>query len=144
MAHVSLVTLGVDDLHRATRFYEALGWRRSSASVEDTITFLRGGTVVLALFGRRDLANEAGVPIAPDGAHAAAALAMNVPAADAVDATLATAEAAGGRVTRPAARADWGGYSGYFTDPDGHLWEIAFNPMLPLLPDGRLWLPEDG
>jgi uncharacterized protein len=142
VAHVSLITLGVTDLARASRFYEALGWRRSDASVAGTIAFLRGGAVVLALFGREALAEEAGVDL-----HAAGlgpvALAMNVGAEATVDATLVAAEAAGGRITSAAERAEWGGYSGYFADPDGHLWEVAHNPTFRLLDDGRVVLPDE-
>jgi uncharacterized protein len=142
MAHVSLVTLGVADLVRATRFYEAMGWIRSSVSVAGTVSFLRGGAVVLALFGRADLAHAAGVPLAGDLRTSDIALAMNVGSPEEVDAVLASAAEAGGRVTSSAAEADWGGYSGYFADPDGHLWEVAHNPGFPLLADGRIQLPE--
>ncbi len=141
MAHVSLVTLGVSDLARATTFYEALGWRRSSASVDGVVTFLDGGTVALGLFGRQALAAEAGLDPAPSTAAASVALATNVTSEAEVDALLEAAERAGGRVTRPATRADWGGRSGYFTDPDGHLWEVAHNPGFPLDADGRVHLP---
>ncbi len=145
MPHVSLITLGVDDLSRARAFYEALGWRRSAASVEGEVVFLQGGTVVLALYGRADLARDAGVASASAGTEAgthAVALAVNLPDEADVDALLATAAAAGGRVTRPARRASWGGYSGYVTDPDGHLWEIAHNPLFPLDAEGRVELPD--
>lgn len=143
MAHVSLITLGVDDLDRATRFYVGLGWEPSSSSVEDVIVFLRGGAVVLALFGRDDLAAEADLaPAAPSGA--AMALAMNVPSEDEVEETVAAAVRAGGWIARPGRRADWGGYSAYVADPDGHLWEIAHNPMFPLHADGRISLPDEG
>jgi uncharacterized protein len=142
MAHVSLITLGVEDLTRATRFYEALGWHRSDASVEGTIAFLRGGAMVLALFGRHELVEEAGTDLHAAGSGPVA-LAMNVGAEATVDATLATAEAAGGSITRPAVRAEWGGYSGYFSDPDGHLWEVAHNPTFRLLDDGRVVLPDE-
>jgi uncharacterized protein len=142
VAHVSLITLGVEDLARASAFYEALGWHRSDASVEGTIAFLRGGAIVLALFGRGELAEEAGVDLPPAG-PGPVALAMNVEAEATVDATLATAEAAGGRITSAARRAEWGGYSGYFCDPDGHLWEVAHNPTFRLLGDGRVVLPDE-
>ena len=142
MAHVSLITLGVDDVERAARFYEAVGWRRSAASVEGTVAFLRGGATVLSLFGRDALAAEAGVPLGAPAAGAVA-LAMNVDAAEEVAATLTAAERAGARITRPAGRADWGGSSGYFTDPDGHLWEVAHNPGFGLLADGRVQLSDE-
>lgn len=142
MAHVSLVTLGVADLDRATAFYEALGWERSSASVPGTVTFFHGSTAALGLFGREDLAEDAGVPSASLGASAAIALAMNVDGEEVVDDVLARAGEAGAAVTRPAQRADWGGYSGYFRDPDGHLWEVAHNPGFELRADGGVVLPD--
>ncbi len=142
MAHVSLVTLGVEDLDHAARFYVGLGWEPSSASVEDTIVFLRGGAIVLALFPRGDLAEEAGLPpSAPSGASMA--LAMNVATEVEVEETVNAAVRAGGWIARPGRRADWGGYSAYVTDPDGHLWEIAHNPMFPLDEDGRITLPDE-
>lgn len=143
MAHVSLVTLGVEDLSRATRFYEALGWRRSSASVDGTVAFMRGGAMVLGLFGRTALAEDANVEAAPSAGFRSIALAMNLDSEPDVDATLATVAEAGGRITKPAQRAEWGGYSGYFSDPDGHLWEVAYNPGFPLRTDGRVVLPDD-
>lgn len=142
MAHISLVTLGVADVDRATEFYAALGWRPSSASVAGTVTFLQGGTVALALFGRQALAQDAGIGVVPPGTPPGLALAMNVGSRDAVDATIATAQRAGGQVTRAAAATDWGGYSGYFVDPDGHLWEVAHNPGFPLDQEGRITLPD--
>jgi uncharacterized protein len=142
VGHISLVTLGVSDLAAATRFYETLGWRRSSASVDGTVAFLRGGAVVLGLLGREDLAADAGVPPS-EGVGTGVALAMNVATASAVDETLAAAARAGGRITQPARRTDWGGYSGYFEDLDGHLWETAHNPGFELLSDGRIVLPDE-
>lgn len=142
MAHVSLITLGVSDLERATAFYGALGWEGSSASVPGTVTFFHGSTAALGLFGRDDLAEDASVPAgSPDGSGAVA-LAMNVDSDQAVDDFLARAREAGATVTRDAERADWGGYSGYFRDPDGHLWEVAHNPGFELRPDGGVVLPD--
>lgn len=142
MPHISLVTLGVGDLDRAVAFYEALGWRRSPASVPGTVAFFHG-TPVLALFGRDALADDAGLPVAPVAVPGATALAMNVATPDEVDKTLAAAEAAGAMVSQPARDTDWGGRSGYFLDPDAHLWEVAHNPGFGLLPDGRVELPGD-
>jgi uncharacterized protein len=141
MAHISLITLGVDDLARATAFYTALGWEMSPASVPDVVTFLRGGTVALALWGRDDLAADAVVAPDPPGRHGNVALAMNLSSEAEVDGALAAAADAGGIVTKPATRTEWGGYSGYFADPDGHLWEVAHNPGFPLDADGRVTLP---
>ncbi len=143
MAHISLVTLGVSDVERATRYYEALGWRRSSMSVEGTISFLQGGTVVLGLFGRDDLASDAAVDVTTAEGHAPIALAMNLGSPTAVDQALAAAEQAGGRITKPPETTDWGGYSGYVADLDGHLWEIAHNPFAPLLDTGQMVLPDE-
>lgn len=141
MAHVTMVTLGVDDLDRAVRFYTALGWRRSSASVDGVVAFLRGGgTVALGLFGRDALAAEAGVPPA-EGQGRSLALAVNLPTPDDVDRFVAGVTTNGGHVSAAPARTDWGGYSGYVTDPDGHLWEVAFNPGFPLAADGSVTLP---
>jgi len=142
MISISLVTLGVHDLARATRFYEALGWRRSSASTPE-VTFFHGATAVLALWGAADLARDAGLGLSeapsPSGS---VSLAVNLADEAAVDALLDTAGRAGGRVTKPARATDWGGYSGSFADPDGHLWEVAHNPFFTLAPDGHITLPD--
>jgi uncharacterized protein len=143
MTHVSLVTLGVDDLRATTRFYEALGWRVSSASVEGTVAFLQGNNIALSLFSRHDLAEDAHLaPTRPAGFRGVA-LATNMGSEAEVDEFLKTAGEAGARVLKPAEHTDWGGYSGYFTDPEGHLWEVAHNPHFELLDDGRLALPFD-
>lgn len=142
MGHISLVTLGVSDVARATAFYEAMGWRRSPASTPE-VCFLVGGNIALALWGRVDLAGDARLPLAPAGASARLSLAMNQAGEVEVDDVLSAAEAAGGTIAKPAERTDWGGYSGYFLDLDGHLWEVAHNPFWPLLDDGRVVLPSD-
>jgi uncharacterized protein len=139
VSHVSLITLGVEDLGRATSFYTALGWAPSSASVPGVVTFLRGGTVALSLFGRDALHAEAGTALAPS--PSTIALAVNLPDEAEVDAFVATAESHGATVTAPPSRTAWGGYSGYLTDPDGHLWEVAHNPGWELAADGRVDLP---
>jgi catechol 2,3-dioxygenase-like lactoylglutathione lyase family enzyme len=137
---LSLVTLGVKDVARARRFYEALGLTASAASQAD-VAFFQLGNVVLALFGRSALAGDAGVPDGPS-VFSGVALAWNVAREEDVDQALDLAEASGGRLVKPGQRAFWGGYSGYFSDPDGHLWEVAFNPGFPLV-GGRLLLPDD-
>jgi predicted lactoylglutathione lyase len=139
---VSLITLGVGDLDRAHAFYEALGWHGQRAG--DTVFFQAGGLAVV-LWGRAALAADAGVPD-PDRRRefSGMALAHNVRSRDEVDAVIATAERAGARTTRPAADTFYGGYAGYFADPDGHLWEIAHNPGFTLLDDGSLLLPDFG
>lgn len=136
---LSLVTLGVRDMARARGFYEKLGWRASAASNDD-VTFFQAGGVVFGLYGREALADDAAVP--PDGSgFAGVALAHNTASREAVDAVIAEAEAAGGTVVKRAEEVFWGGYSGYFADPDGHLWEVAWNPHFPFDAAGNLVLP---
>jgi catechol 2,3-dioxygenase-like lactoylglutathione lyase family enzyme len=125
---------------RSRKFYEGLGFTASPAS-QESVTFYEAGGVILALFGRSDLAQDACVPDTPSG-FAAVALAWNLEDEAAVDLAMARAAAGGARIVKPAQRAFWGGYSGYFADPDGHLWEVAHNPFFPLDADGRLILPE--
>jgi predicted CoA-binding protein/catechol 2,3-dioxygenase-like lactoylglutathione lyase family enzyme len=137
---LSFVTLGVADLSRARAFYEKLGFVPSSAS-NGEVAFFDAGGVVLALFGREALAEDAGV--ADDGAgFSRVAVAHNVRAQADVATVLAEAEAAGGKVLRPSRKAAWGGQTGYFADPDGHLWEVAWNPFMPLDAAGKVTLPE--
>lgn len=136
---LSFVTLGVADVSRSRAFYERLGFSASKASNE-AVTFLDASGVVLALFGRQALAEDAGVPNAP-AAFSGVALAHNVRQEPDVDAVLAEAASVGGRIVKPAQRAPWGGWSGYFSDPDGHLWEVAHNPFFPLDARGTVQLP---
>lgn len=140
MSHVSLVTLGVRDLAAATAFYQALGWRLSTSSVEGTVAFF-DGTPVLALFGSHDLAADADLPVAEAAASTRFALAMNVASDADVDQILVGARRAGGTVPKPGQRTEWGGYSGYFLDLDEHLWEVAHNPHWRLDGEGRITLP---
>ncbi len=136
---ISIVTLGVDDMQRARAFYERLGWAAATSSNDD-VTFFNMGGVVLGLYGRKALADDAQVAFSP-GAFTTMSLAHNCQSEDRVDAVMAFAEAAGAKIVKPAEKAFWGGYSGYFSDPDGHLWEIAFNPVFPLDKDGRITAP---
>ncbi len=137
---LSLVTLGVADLARSRRFYEeGLGWRASGASAESVVFFQLGG-VALALWGREALAEDARLP-GPGSGFGDIALAHNVRTREEVDTVLARAQAAGGRILKPAEDAVWGGYTGYFADPGGHLWEVAWNPHFTLRDDGSLQLP---
>lgn len=138
---VSFVTLGVADVAAARAFYERLGWRASKSS-NANVAFFNAGSLVFALFGRADLAKDACVENSAPG-FSGVALAHNVPARDDVAATLAEAEAAGARILKPAQDVFWGGHAGYFADPDGHLWEVAWNPFMPLNADGVPTLPED-
>jgi catechol 2,3-dioxygenase-like lactoylglutathione lyase family enzyme len=138
---LSLVTLGVSDIARARTFYEALGWR--GQEVEETVFFQAGG-LAITLWGRDKLADDAGVPAGAPARFGGMTLAHNVRSPEEVDAILAAAAAAGATITRPAAKTFYGGYAGYFADPDGHLWEIAHNPGFTLEPDGSLTLPDFG
>ena len=141
---VSLITLGVADLSRSRAFYEALGWR--GQEVQETVFFQAGG-LALVLWGRDKLAADAKLalaPVTPGKSFGGSALAYNARDAAAVDAVLKEAEAAGGIVLKPAVKTDWGGYAGYFADPDGHVWEIAHNPGFALAEDGTLRLPDFG
>lgn len=133
---MSLVTLGVADLRRARRFYEqGLGWKPGFAS--DDVVFYETGGPIVALFGRRDLAADAQIED-DESTFGGIALAHNVRSRDDVDAVLAEAAAAGAAILKSAEDTPWGGYSGYFADPDGHLWEIAFNPAWKIGDDGSV------
>lgn len=137
---ISLITLGVADVARARHFYETLGWRASNAS-QDEVAFFQIGGMALGLFGRSALAEDAHISDTVPG-FSGVSLAQNVASKEAVDQLLAEAEEAGARIVKPAQRVSWGGYSGYFTDLDGHLWEVAWNPGFKLEADGSLRLPE--
>lgn len=138
---VSFITLGVADIARARGFYERLGWRASSASQPGIAFFRAGGGLVFALYGYEALAADAGV--AADGqGFRGAALAYNVAEKADVATVLAEAQAAGARIVKPAQDVFWGGHSGYFADPDGHLWEVAWNPFAPLDAAGNVTLPD--
>lgn len=140
-ARISLVTLGVRDLERSIVFYrDGLHWPLSGASSKE-IAFFRTGGAVLALFPYVELAADAN--LSPDGAgFGGITLAHNVASKELVDTVLAEAHAAGATILKPATEAPWGGYSGYFADPDGYPWEVAWNPFFPLAADGSLQLPE--
>lgn len=137
---ISIITLGVNDLKRSTEFYEHLGWRRSKASSEGIIFFQAGG-MALALYPRNELAKDANVTPLGDGFRAVS-LAFNTRSRNEVDSVLTEAQSAGAKIVKPAQEAFWGGYSGYFSDPDGFLWEIAWNPFFPIAEDGSLRIPE--
>jgi uncharacterized protein len=141
-ARVSLITLGVADVAASTAFYQALGWPLSSSSVPGEVSFFKTAGGILALFGAADLAADAQLPVPLVAAgFRGVTLAINCSNEREVDEALADAEAAGARVIKPARATDWGGYSGYFTDPDGHAWEVAHNPGWPLDADGLPILP---
>jgi catechol 2,3-dioxygenase-like lactoylglutathione lyase family enzyme len=139
-ARLSIVTLGVGDLARSVAFYEALGWERASSSMDEICWFHTADTN-LGLFPREDLAGDVGVPNEPSQRYAGFTLAINVETEDEVGAALQAAVDAGATLVKPATRADWGGLSGYFADPDGFLWEIAWNPGFHIGTDGRVQIP---
>ena len=135
---VSLVTLGIRDLSRSRRFYEALGWT-TGAGPDDDVVFFQAGGLVVALWSREELAVDSGVEDA--GGWGGVTLAHNVRSPADVGAVIEEARSAGAAITREPAATFWGGYSGAFTDPDGHAWEIAHNPGWTLEPDGSVVLP---
>lgn len=138
---VSLITLGVQDLERARRFYEqGLGWQASSASVGDVVFFQLAGGMVLGLYPRHELAKDA--KLADEGSgFGGITLAHNVAERDQVDAAIAELVEAGGTLLKPAEDAFWGGRSGYVADPDGYPWEVAWNPGFPMDAAGGIHLP---
>ena len=138
--HISMITLGVPDVAKATAFYERLGFAKSSAS-QEAVTFFKAGSVVLGLFGRDPLQEDAAAGNLWTG-NGGIAVAMNYASEAEVDAMMAKAEAEGARILKPAQKVFWGGYSGYFADPDGHAWEVAFNPFWSVDEQGHVDLPE--
>ena len=136
---VTLITLGVADLDRARTFYAALGW--VAASDQDGVSFYQMHGAVLGLFGLSDLARDQGRADAALGTGAMT-LAQNFGSEAEVDAAFAEALAAGGTGLKKPEKVFWGGYSGYWADPDGHVWEVAMNPFWPLQVDGSLVLPD--
>lgn len=137
-ANITIVTLGVEDLAASTVFYERLGWRNTTAS-QDSVTFLDGHSIVLGLYSREALAEDAQVDNTPAGFRGVT-LAFNLPDQKAVDTFFAHALASGAAEVKRPEEVFWGGYSGYFADPDGHLWEIAHNPFAPLDEGSRMQL----
>ena len=141
-ARLSLVTLGVADVARSTEFYQRLGWPLSPASVAGEVSFFRTAGGFLAVWTTTELAADRNAdPGATAAGFRGVALAVNCESAEEVDEALATAVEAGASVVKEAALTDWGGYQGYFADPDGHVWEIAHNPGWPIGADGRPALP---
>jgi uncharacterized glyoxalase superfamily protein PhnB len=137
---LTMLTLGVDDFQRAVRFYEhGLGWKKSSASQDDVAFFQLGG-IALALHPRKLLAEDALVPEGSRG-FSGITLAHNVRTREEVATVLATAEKAGARILKHAQDTFWGGHHGYFEDPDGHVWETAWNPGFPLDEAGNVTVP---
>jgi hypothetical protein len=136
---VSLITLGVADLERARKFYEALGWR-SRTPPELEVAFFQSGGMVLALWDRDKLAEDTGVVLGEG--YGGVTLAHNVRSPSEVDEVIGQARSAGAEITRDPDETFWGGYSGVFVDPDGFPWEVAHNPRWTLAEDGSVLLPE--
>jgi hypothetical protein len=136
---LSLITLGVGDLARARAFYEALGWT-TRAAAEDDVVFFRAGGMVVALWGRDQLAEDSGVE--DRGGWGGVTLAYNTRSPEEVDAVIEEARAAGAVIAREPGETFWGGYSGMFIDPDGHPWEVAHNPRWTITAEGATVLPD--
>lgn len=135
-----MIGIGTSDLARSVAFYEALGWKRSSASTENMV-FMFLTNLCLGLHPREMLAADAGV--SDDGSgFRAVTFAHNVGSVEEVDAVFAIAVEAGAKAVKTPEKVHWGGYSGYFADPDGNLWEVAHNPFVELRDDGTMVLPE--
>jgi hypothetical protein len=138
---VSLATLGVADVARATEFYASLGWRLSPASVPGVVSFFQTAGGLLALMKTDDISTDAGIAPRTSAGFRGVLLAINVESPAAVDEALRSAVQAGATLVKAGGAAEWGGYLGYFTDPDGHLWEITHNPTFPLTAGGVPQLP---
>ncbi len=134
---VSLITLGVEDLGRARRFYEALGWQTGAAAGDD-VAFFQAGEMVVALWDRARLAEDSCVE--DGGGWGGITLALNFGSPEEVDATIEEARAAGATIGREPAETFWGGYSAVFIDPDGHPWEVAHNPHWTITESGGVRL----
>jgi uncharacterized protein len=139
----AIVTLGVTDLERSIRFYGDLGWEQRGDVANGIVWFRTSGTWV-GLYGYDELAEDARLDAVPADElppYRGITLALNLPSEDAVDLAFVRVREVGGRIVKPATRAEWGGYSGYFADPDGILWEIACNPGFPIDEQGRIEIP---
>lgn len=136
----SIVTLGVADLARSVAFYRRLGWEQRGDPAAGITWFRTSGTWI-GLFGWADLAADTTLPVEPPRTYRGITLALNFADEASVDAALAHAVAAGATLVKPATRAEWGGYSGYFADPDGHVWETAHAPGFPVADDGTIDIP---
>jgi len=134
---LTIITLGVKDLERASDFYEnKLGWKRSGASMGDIVFFQLNG-IQLALFPRTELAKDATVPAKGEG-FKSFTIAHNLRSEKEVDNLISELKAKGVKVVKPPQKAEWGGYSSYIEDPDGNLWEIAYNPYMKLDEKGNV------
>lgn len=135
---LSFVTLGVADLDRSKAFYEALGWTASPVGEGMGIVFFQLNGIILGLFPRQELADDAGVANTPASGFSGVTLSHNSRKPEEAEAILAQAVAAGATVTKPMHKAFWGGHVAYFADPDGHNWEVCFNPGAVIAADGTV------
>jgi catechol 2,3-dioxygenase-like lactoylglutathione lyase family enzyme len=134
---LSIVTLGVADIARSSEFYQRLGWKPAEASTPEIVWFSTGGSA-LGLFETVELAKDVGVPNTPLSGFRGTTLAINFESIAEVDAAWRDAVAAGADPVKQPQTAEWGGHSGYFADPDGHLWETVFAPGVKLDDEGRV------
>ena len=140
---LTAITLGVRDVPASQRFYEALGFVRKFQATGDEIAFLDGGSVVIALWGHQPLAKDVTLPDALDsGQFGGVTLAWNCRTAAEVDTAYVRAIKAGAKAVRHPDKTDYGGYRGYFADPDGHMWEVVHAPGFEFTADGSLVLPD--
>lgn len=143
VARFTVVTLGVSDMHRAIAFYESLGFERKLRETGEQVAFFDTGATVVALYSWEKLALDAGLTVQPQPAgFRGITLAWNCRSESEVDEVLTFAVAQGARLQKPAHRTDYGGYSGYFADPDGHPWEVVVAPGIEVGDDRRVHLPE--
>ncbi len=137
---ISIVTLGVRDVQASTAFYKRLGWSPSESQSNDDVSFFQMGGVIFGLYGRNALAKDAHVNAPKDG-FSGVTFAYNGRTKEEVDSVFAAAIEAGASVLKKPEDVFWGGYSGYFADPDGHAWEVAWNPYFEIKDDGSIILP---
>lgn len=133
----TIVTLGVENLSHSIEFYRRLGWEQRG-DPDMGITWFKTSGTWIGLFGYSALADDAGLEPGAQGGYRGITLALNFNSPDEVDQAIEAAVSVGAKLVKPAATAPWGGYSGYFADPDGHLWEAAYAPGFPVSDDGMI------
>jgi uncharacterized protein len=140
---LTVITLGVADMRKSIAFYEALGFARKFRATGEAVAFFDTGATVIGLFPWDQLAQDAALPDQPrPGAFRGVTLAWNCGSAEEVDEVIEFAVSSGAQLLKSAHRTDYGGYSGYFTDPDGHPWEVVVAPNIQVGEDGRVHLPD--
>jgi uncharacterized protein len=137
---LTAVTLGVRDLARARKFYEAIGWA-TRAGEDDDVVFFQVGGMIVALWGRDQLAEDS--EVTDSGGWGGVTLAYNTSSDEEVDAVIEEARKAGATIAREPGKAFWGGHTAIFIDPEGHPWEVAHNPRWKIADDGSVKLPAD-